>query len=193
LIDYRSISAGDEFSLLPEEFKAFEASVTKVRRASGAARIVARQLLARLGYAQTALPKAPSGAPRWPSGVIGSLAHDSAIAVAAVAMRRNFRALGVDTEPTEALPADLMDVVATPRERTRIFGGPFYGRLLFSAKEAVYKAVYPIDETFLDHHDVEVNFVDQKAYVRNGRTIDIRFSISSHIVVLAFSSGLTNL
>ena len=104
-----------------------------------------------------------------------------------------FRALEWTLKPTEVLPADLMDVVATPRERTRTFGGPFYGRLLFSAKEAVYKAVYPLDETFLDHHDVEVSFAEQKAYVRNGRTIDIRFSISSHIVVFAFSSGLTNL
>lgn len=60
-----------------EEAKAFDGSVTKVRRASGAARIVARQLLARLGCAQTELPKESSGAPRWPFGVVGSLAHET--------------------------------------------------------------------------------------------------------------------
>lgn len=105
----------------------------------GAARIVARQLLARLGCAQTELPKESSGAPRWPFGVVGSLAHDSTIAIAAVAMRRDFRALGTDIEPAEDLPAGLMEMIATPEERTREFAGPFYGRALFCVKEAVYR------------------------------------------------------
>jgi 4'-phosphopantetheinyl transferase EntD len=61
-------------------------------------------------------------------------------------------------------------------------------RVLFCVKEAVYKAVYPLDQKFLDHHDVEIDFAEQKAYVCNGRIIDIRFSISSHIVALALSS-----
>jgi 4'-phosphopantetheinyl transferase EntD len=81
-----------------------------------------------------------------------------------------------------------MEMIATPKERTREFRGPFYGRVLFCIKEAVYKAVYPLDQKFLDHHDVEIDFADQKAYVCNGRIIDIRFSISSHIVALALSS-----
>src|SRR5215471_10888972 len=48
-IGHRLISPGDEDALLPEEAPAFAASVVTVRRASGAARIVARELLMRLG------------------------------------------------------------------------------------------------------------------------------------------------
>src|SRR5712691_1983212 len=98
-IGHRLISPGDEDALLPEEAPAFAASVVKVRRASGAARIVARELLTRLGLPACALPKGPSGAPIWPAGVVGSLAHDARLALAAVGMSHDVGALGIDVEP----------------------------------------------------------------------------------------------
>ena len=157
------------------------------RRASGAARIVARQLLRRLGQPECALPKGSGGAPTWPTGITGSLAHDSRVAVAAVGMCSDIGGIGIDIEPAESLPAELLGLVATPRERLTIdTDDPYRGRLLFVAKEAVYKAVYPLDRTFLDHHDVEVNFLDRKATTRNGRILELRFSIAAHIVALAF-------
>jgi len=82
-----------------------------------------------------------------------------------------------------------MDMVVTPRERQEIGNDPFQARLLFAAKEAVYKAVNPLDQTFLEHHDVQVSFVDRKAIVRNGRVVEIRFSVSAHLVALAFLPG----
>src|SRR5687767_3788081 len=90
LIGHRVISDGDEFALMPEEFDAFATSVAKVKRASGAARIVARKLMLQFGQTQQAVPKADSGAPIWPSGLVGSLAHDSEVAVAAMARQDNF-------------------------------------------------------------------------------------------------------
>ena len=122
LIDHRLIANGDEFALLPEEFRAYASSVIKVRRASGAARIVARELFLRLGHAQRALPKSASGMPIWPNGIVGSLAHDSEVAVAAMAMRRDFSSLGVDIEPAKALDPELLDLVTTASERQRISG-----------------------------------------------------------------------
>ncbi len=189
IIGHRLISPGDEHALLQEEAPAFAASVVKVRRASGAARIVARQLLARLGYPECPVPRAASGAPVWPAGVVGSLAHDARVAVAVVAMLRDIRALGIDVEPAERLPPELLHLVATPDERLNMGDDPFYGRLLFAAKEAVYKAVYPLDQTFLDHHDVHVDLARRKATVRNGRVVDIRISVSTHLVALAFLPG----
>jgi 4'-phosphopantetheinyl transferase EntD len=186
VIGHRLIALGDEHALMPAEAGAFAASVVTVRRASGAARIVARRLLGRLGHAECALPKAPSGAPIWPAGIVGSLAHDSHVAVAAVGLRRDFIALGIDVEPAEDLPFELLDLVATPRERARIAEDPYRGRLLFAAKEAVYKAVYPLDQTFLDHQDVEIDLASRRAIVRNSRVVAFRFCISTHLVVLAF-------
>jgi 4'-phosphopantetheinyl transferase EntD len=186
MIGHRLISPGDEDALLPEETPAFASSVLKVRRASGAARIVARQLLKRLGQPECALPRASGGAPAWPAGIIGSLAHDSRVAVAAVGMCAEVGAVGIDVEPAELLPAELLDLVATPQERQRIADDPYHGRLLFVAKEAVYKAVYPLDQIFLDHQDVQISFAERKAVVRNGRVVELRFCIATHLVALAF-------
>jgi 4'-phosphopantetheinyl transferase EntD len=186
-LGHRLISPGDEDALLTEEAAAFAGSVVKVRRASGAARIVARQLLRQFGHPPCALPKGAAGAPVWPAGIIGSMAHDSRIAVAAVGMRADVGALGVDIEPAEPLPSELLDLVATPQEQLKLAHDAYRGRLLFVAKEAVYKAVYPLDRMFLEHHDVEINLAERKAIVRNARVVELRFSTSAHhLVALAF-------
>jgi 4'-phosphopantetheinyl transferase EntD len=185
-IDHQLIMEGDELALLPEEFGAFAASVIKVRRASGAARTVARKLLSRFGQAERAIPKSTAGMPVWPDGIVGSLAHDAQVAVAAIALRREFLSVGVDVEPAEPLDPDLLDIVATTRERENIPDDPCGGRVLFSVKEAVYKAVYPLDGVFLDHHDVEVDFAAGTAAVRKGRLVNFRYGVATHIVALAF-------
>jgi 4'-phosphopantetheinyl transferase EntD len=184
-IGHRLIMPADELALLPEEAEAIGPLVEN-RRASGAARIAARPLLARFGHPNCALSKDPSGAPIWPAGIIGSLAHDTRVAVAAVTRREEFVGLGIDVEPAEDLSVELLDLVTTPAERGRLANDPFRGKLLFAAKEAVYKAVYPLDRIVLDHHDIEVDLIARKAVVRNGRTVDLRLGIATHLIVLAF-------
>ena len=186
LVDHRLIQPGDELALLPVELAAFAASVIKVRQASGAARLAARALLQQLGHVDQAVPKADTGAPIWPEGIVGSLAHDARVAVAAIARRRDVRSLGIDVEPAQPLDPDLVDLVATAGERRRIADDPYRGRLLFAVKEAVYKAVHPLDAVFLEHHDVEVDLASQIATVRGGRSVSFRYAASTHIVVVAF-------
>lgn len=186
LIGHRLISPGDEYALLAGEAETITARTLAARRASGAARIVARRLLAELGREACALPKEPSGAPRWPEGIVGSLAHDDRVAVAALGLQRN-AGVGVDVEPAAMLPPDMLDLVATPRERRGIAADPFGGRLLFTAKEAVYKAVQPLDGIFLEFHDIEVDLTGGTAVTRNGRTVALRCCVSTHLLVLALA------
>jgi 4'-phosphopantetheinyl transferase EntD len=186
LIAHRLISPGDEDALMPEEAGAFARSVVSVRRASGSARIIARELLARLGRPPAPLPRSPHGPATWPAGVTGSLAHDTRVAVAAVALRRDIEAVGIDVEPAEDLPLELIEMVATPAERAMIADVRFGGRLLFVAKEAAYKAAYPLDHTFLEHHDVEVDFKKRTATLRAGRTVNLRLYVSTHLMALGF-------
>jgi 4'-phosphopantetheinyl transferase EntD len=186
-VGHRLIAPGDEAALLDEEARSIVSKVVAVRRASGAARLVARDLLGRLGHPACPVPKVASGAPAWPPDVVGSLAHDGRIAVAAIALRREVEMLGIDVEPAEPLPLDVLDLIATERERLRHSGAPFQGRLLFAAKEAVYKAVYPVDQVFLDYHDIEVDLADRKAIVLNRRVLELRFLDATHLVVLAFA------
>jgi 4'-phosphopantetheinyl transferase EntD len=186
LVGHRLIQPDDALALLPSEAVAFARSVEKVKRASGAVRIVARALLVRLGEAPRAITKSASGAPAWPAGVIGSLAHDDRVAIAALAKRGAVTAIGVDVEPAQALTADLLPIVATPRELAELRGDGVRARALFAIKEAVYKAVNPLDGMFLEHHDVEVDFAASTAVTRSGRTIRFDLAEASHFVALAW-------
>ena len=185
LIGHRVISPGDEFALLDAEAATMAAAATDRRRASGAARHVARELMMRLGYAQLPIPKGASGAPIWPAGLTGSMAHDDRIAVAAVGLQRDFAAVGIDVEPAVPLPADMLELIATPQELRTIADDPLRGKLLFAAKEAVYKAVHPLDSVFLEFHDIEVDLAGGRATTRTGRVLTLRTCMSPHVVVLA--------
>jgi 4'-phosphopantetheinyl transferase EntD len=198
LIGHKIIVEGDEQALLAEERGAFAGSVVKVRRASGAARMVARELMRRVDVKPQPVIKADGGMPIWPDGLVGSLAHDATVAVAALARRDDYLSIGIDIEPAEPLDPDLLDMVATPGERAAIQESieetfqktiqisPLHGRLLFAIKEAVYKAAYPLDRVFLDHHDVEVDLAARTAAIRDGRTVRFACGQSSHIAVLAY-------
>src|SRR5215217_789328 len=185
-IGYRLISPGDEHRLMPEEIAAFAGAVIQVRRASGAARIVARELLAQFGHACCPLPKGTGGAPVWPIGIIGSMAHDDTVAIAAISNNRSVGAVGVDIEPAGIFPCELLELVATPTERLRIFAGSDYGTLLFTIKEAVYKATYPLDGRFLDPQDIEVDIPNRRATICNGRVVGFNFCLAKHIVTMAY-------
>jgi 4'-phosphopantetheinyl transferase EntD len=185
LIGHRVISPGDENALLDEEAASIASPVIAVRRASGAARIVARALLAQLGYARTAIPRGEGGEPIWPAGISGSIAHDDRIAMAAIGLQRDIRAVGIDVEPAVPLPLEMLELIATPQELRRIADDPLRGKLLFAAKEAVYKAVYPLDRLFLEFGDIEVDLASRTATTRTARAVALRTCVSSHVVVVA--------
>jgi 4'-phosphopantetheinyl transferase EntD len=187
VIGHRLISPGNEFALLEEESQSIASRSVAVRRSSGAARIVGRQLLARLGYPECAVPKGTAGAPIWPAGIVGSFAHDDRVAVAVAGRCGDVTALGIDVEPAAVLPPDLLELVATPQEQLNICDDSYRGRLLFAAKEAVYKAVYSLDREPLDYHEIQIDFAGRKACIPNGRVIDLRFAMATHLVALALT------
>lgn len=181
----RAIAPGDELGLTAAEAAPLARAVVPVRRASGAARIVARQLLAALGAgAAVELPRLASGAPAWPAGYAGSLAHDDDFAVAAVAPAERILAVGVDIEPALPLPEELLTLVATPAERARLGGDLLAARLLFCMKEAVYKATHPVDGIFLHHHDVEVCLDSSTATTSSGRRLRLWTATSPRLLAL---------
>ncbi len=185
----RIIEKGDEEALMPSEADLFSHAAASVRRRSGAARQVARLLLERLGHGAVAILKAPSGAPIWPRGIVGSLAHDHTLAVAAVARAADVSCLGIDIEPAEPLPGELAVFISTPAERLRHGEGFLQGRYLFAAKEAVFKAVYPKDGIFLDYKDIEVDLARLEARTSYGRKVRIEVAVADHVLALAYQDG----
>ncbi|TPM34189.1 4'-phosphopantetheinyl transferase superfamily protein [Mesorhizobium sp. B2-3-4] len=181
----RLIRDGDEAHLLPDEARSMPARQPAMRRASGAARFLAHRLLADAGFDGFAVLRTPSGAPAWPEGITGSLAHDDDMAVAAVAAIGDFGSLGIDVEPAQPLPHDLLPIVATPADRTGAVGEQLAGRILFAAKEAVYKAAYPLDRKVLGYEDIAVDLETGQATTSTGRKARLAYCVAPRVVVLA--------
>lgn len=187
LVGYRFIGADDDLNLFPEEAAVLRNAVAKVRRQSGAARAVARTLFRQLGIPACAILKAGSGAPVWPAGVVGSLAHDSTVAIAAVARNNAGLSIGIDIEADEPMPAELAKLVATPNERRQYASSVLNSRQLFVVKEAVYKASFPIDGKFLDFQDVEVDLANNLAHTCHGVSFKFFLSRGPYLGALAIA------
>jgi 4'-phosphopantetheinyl transferase EntD len=151
--------AGAHPPLWPDETSHL-ARATPGRRAEfSAGRAAARQAMRQLGLADHAVPSAPDRAPIWPAALVGSIAHDRQLAVAALARSADCVSLGVDLEPALPLDPDLVPTVCTPSERAQITGRDkgLLARLIFSAKEAVYKAQYPLTGLLFDFDRLEID------------------------------------
>jgi len=129
----------------------------RARRATSTGRALARQLLRSLGITTGPILRASGGQPAWPTGIVGSIAHDDDVAVCVVGVAFGDVAFGVDVEPALPLPAEIKDDVAiTAIERVAVGDDLVAARLLFCAKEAVFKACFPVDGVFFEHADVQL-------------------------------------
>jgi 4'-phosphopantetheinyl transferase EntD len=160
--------------LPPEEAELVAKAIPTRRAEFAAARGAARQGLRRLGRLQSPpIGRDPRGAPIWPEGVVGAITHCPGFCAAALAPTVTFASLGLDAEGAEDLPIDLLDHVCSPAERSA-FPGPArgatsWGKVAFSAKEAIYKAYYPLAQAFLDFRDVELQLSSAGPSAAQGR------------------------
>jgi len=109
-----------------------------------------------------------SGAPRSPDHLVCSLAHDPAVAVAVVAPRTLYCAIGIDIEPLQPLGADEASLIVGPADQVDD------AMTAFVVKESVYKAWSTLGGGMLEHHDIVVRVVDGRfrALVAGGLTFD---------------------
>lgn len=130
-----------------------------------AGRHCARQAIRKLAPRQP-LPDIPinaAGLPSWPDGIVGSITHAGGFVSAAVALRKDAISIGIDCESlmTREIALEIAALVATPSElaaakaQTRLEDNGAL-TLLFSAKEAVFKCLYPLTGLFFTFLDVEV-------------------------------------
>ncbi|MCY4610095.1 MAG: 4'-phosphopantetheinyl transferase superfamily protein [Gammaproteobacteria bacterium] len=185
LLGHRIIMPGDEDALLPTERAGREQATLKVRRQSGAVRRVARELLEQLDLPGVELPRLPNGAPKWPAGIVGSLAHDKQVAVAAVMPSTGSSYIGIDVEPAEPLPPKVMEAISTPGEQRKYDPETLQGRALFCAKEAVYKAFNSKTGQRLGFQDVDIDLASGEAVLKDGGSMSVAVITSPRIVVLA--------
>jgi 4'-phosphopantetheinyl transferase EntD len=137
-------------------------AVEKRRREFITARRCAREALAMLGRAPSPIRSGSGREPRWPIGIVGSITHTTNFRAAALAPQSLVASIGIDAEPNEPLPDGVEDVVAIGSESQMLaelacaFPATHWGRVLFSAKEAVYKAWYPLTGRWLGFEDARL-------------------------------------
>jgi 4'-phosphopantetheinyl transferase EntD len=125
------------------------------RREFVTARRCARKALTTLGHAPVPIRSGPTREPLWPAGVVGSITHTSGFRAAAVAPRSFLASIGIDAEQNEPLPDGVEEAVTVPGEPEMLaalacaFPATHWGRLLFSAKESIYKTWYPLTGRWL--------------------------------------------
>jgi 4'-phosphopantetheinyl transferase EntD len=150
----------DPFALLLSEEAAQLGSAVESRtKEFTTARVCARRALTQLGLPATPILRGPNREPLWPAGVVGSITHCKGFRAAVVAKQPDLLSVGIDAEIHEALPAEVVHHVCLETEIAWLADAPkeiHWDRVLFSAKESVYKAWFPLTQRWLGFEDVAV-------------------------------------
>ncbi len=145
--------------LFPAEAQAIKKATPKRYVEFSLGRSCAHRALQRLTGHAYAVPTGQDRQPIWPNGVVGSITHCAGLIAAAVARKSDLAGIGIDAEPTIQLPREILHLVCSEREAAWVSGrhiDNFGGKILFCAKEATYKCLFPITGMFLDFQDVEL-------------------------------------
>jgi 4'-phosphopantetheinyl transferase EntD len=154
-----SVAAIGDGELLGDEARAAATMVPRRRREFAAGRTCARRALQALGLAPGALPVAADRRALWPAGTCGSITHAGAFAAAAAAPLTRLAGLGIDLEACAPLEPELVARLCRPEELASAPQGlaaSVWPRVVFSAKESVYKAVSAAVGRFIDFDEVRV-------------------------------------
>jgi len=152
-------------------------------------RMCARGALSALGLESSDLLPDVEGVPIWAKEVVGSISHSRGVAMAVAAKSIEYRLLGLDLEKTNRLSEAATRRVVHPLEVNFVGEDLLKASILFSLKEAFYKAQYPRWRTVGNFHDLalEVDLVDG---VANVLEIDARFA--SELASLQFAFRLVD-
>ncbi|SDT78500.1 4'-phosphopantetheinyl transferase family protein [Actinoplanes derwentensis] len=168
------------------------------RREFVTSRRCAREALAALGEPAVPIRPGPRREPVWPTGVAGSITHCTGYRAAAVVRTSDVIGLGIDAEPHAPLPPRVLGAVTAPGDVEHLAalaaGDPsvHWDRLLFSAKESVYKVWYPLTGRWLGFGDAALE-IDPRARTFTAhllvdapfRTLTGRFLVERGLVVTA--------
>jgi enterobactin synthetase component D len=153
-------------------------------------RLCAARALQQLNPGQPSGPlgRDAAGVPSWPRAITGSITHASGFASAAVAWTRHAMSLGIDVERTmSARQAQKVARVIASAEELAVAEHALGNALtavtvVFCAKEAVFKALYPLVRHRFGYADARLIAIDSAS-----RTFDVRLVTT---LSASFRSGI---
>lgn len=159
-----------EEALSVDEAAFVSGAVEKRRREFAAGRSLARHALAQLHHAPLSILVGPHRQPAWPAGIVGSITHCPGYCAAVVARADTVISIGIDAEVNASLPEGVLSRIAREEERAgiddQVDSTICWDRLLFSAKESVFKAWFPLTHRWLGFEEVHVAFEPDRGTFR---------------------------
>jgi 4'-phosphopantetheinyl transferase EntD len=170
-------------------FAAEEAAVARAvakRRAEFAlGRTAARKALSALGLPPGPLLPNSDRSVAWPERAWGSITHADGLCAAVAALRSHVAGVGIDAERRERVDRRLWHLIATQDEQawlaapTREVERLTRGALLFSAKEAFYKAQFCVSRAWVGFHDAQISF-DEAGNFEVRLLVDVTDAFARH-------------
>lgn len=156
-------------ALTKEEWSSLDSSAVDRRRSDfHLGRVAAHRALEALGFPGSEVLRGSSGEPLWPEKVVGSITHSANLALAMVGHRSITSGIGVDLEHRRAVD-EVEDLVAFDAERDWLARAGRRARAdrlleLFAAKEATFKAMYPIVRRYFGFEAVRLTRADPRGF-----------------------------
>ena len=126
-------------------------------------RICAGEVLSKLGArGQPVLRDPQTREPLWPEGISGAITHSGKWAAAAAGKTSDVLGIGIDIEDLERqVDYRISRHVCIPEEQKWLqeWGEDFLEqnlKIIFSAKESIFKAFFPYTRTYLHFHDARI-------------------------------------
>lgn len=157
-----SLAPADENDLFKEESAYLKSIRSPARKESYIlGRAACHQALKKVGLNGPVL-RAEDGRPEWPQNITGSLSNKAGFGVAAVTKNPNYLAFGIDLE-AQFENTKIAKKIGTQNEiiELNLESDPAILTKLFSAKEALFKALYPRTRTFFGFLDAELALTPQ--------------------------------
>ena len=196
---YRIAPIGDHRAdLFPQEAELLEKAVDKRVREFSTGRVLARAALKELGHAASPILIGDQRKPLWPDGISASITHSQQICAVVAARSKTVRGIGLDLEGARGVGNDVARYVSTADELARNANevpGAALNAVVFSIREAIFKAYYPLTGAYLNFGDVSLDldgrdgrFVariinDEQPALLGQRWIDGHFLVTDQLVL----------
>ena len=153
----------------PVEFEQVAHAIEKRQREFLQTRNLARELMSLLGVPAQPILAGPDRAPRWPTGLVGSLTHNDTHGAVALARSGTLHSVGLDIESRGRIEDRLWDHLFTHNEKLALRALPaeqiqHEATAIFSIKEAFYKFQFPLTKSWVGFQDVEVEKIASAQY-----------------------------
>lgn len=171
-ISYASLELKDySKELYVEELALVHKSCLERVKSFSTGRICARKALENLNIKNYPIVRSEKGMPIWPKGVSGSISHTKKHCVAVAANCTAGMQIGFDLEETGRLKERLWPLTLNEEEILGIESNACnreerekWATVIFSAKEAFYKAQYPITYTWIGFKDVGIKLNSDSSF-----------------------------